>query len=142
MRKIKIVYLDDHSVYRNGVQACIDPNKERFFFMHFGHADDALRYIKNSFDNNCKIDLIITDYNHPGINGYQFAKEVRALEKLHNKKTPIFLISFCEKSMTEPIQIGLAEGVFNYCLGKNAEVPDILHAIDYLLSKDGKREGE
>jgi hypothetical protein len=80
LKWINIVHLDDHSLYAGGFKQGI---KDRYFpesnWFHFTHPDQALRFIQDRFEAEETISLIITDMLHLGLNGYEFAKEVRAM---------------------------------------------------------------
>ena len=97
----RVVLLDDHMLYRNGIiNSCITPFFENIHLIEFMNGDTALEFVKNEIYQNKKIDLIITDINHPGIKGDHFVQEVRNYEKLHNSnyKTPIVIISMVDES--------------------------------------------
>jgi CheY-like chemotaxis protein len=158
MRK-KIVYLDDHVLYPDAVMKHVDPKKDRFLFIRFQHPDQCLKYVYNSIESNSKIDVIITDFNHPGMNGFDFSLSVRALESSASyfKPIPIILLSFTdpyyelsEKDIQElmiknpdkdreyyenyqehrlAFKQAVENNFFSSVLGKNSEGDDILKAI-------------
>ena len=163
MRK-KIVYLDDHILYQSAVIKLTDPGRERYIYIPFQHPDNALRYIMNSIDINSPIDVIITDYNHMGLTGYEFALAIRNYEASHsnNSPIPIILLSFVDPAhdftddevirMSEKFpdngydyyknrqekykefQKAAGDGFFSAILGKNSESDVIITTIENLIS--------
>lgn len=159
MRK-KIVYLDDQVLYPDAVMKLVDPKKERFLFVRFQHPDACLKYVFNSIESNSKIDLIITDFIHPGMNGYDFSLSVRSIESSYSyfKPIPIILLSFTDPSyeLTEKdiqelmiknpdndreyyeryrenrraFKQAVDNNFFSSVLGKNVEGTEILKAIE------------
>lgn len=161
MRK-KIVYLDDHTLYQNAVIKLTDPSHDRYIYIPFQHPDNALRYIINSIDINSPIDVIITDYNHLGLTGYEFAFEIRKYEATHsnNPSIPIILLSMVDPAhdftdeevlrMSEKFpdngydyyknrqqkykefQKAVEDGFFSAILGKNSQSDVIISTIESL----------
>jgi two-component system, chemotaxis family, chemotaxis protein CheY len=66
-------------------------------------AKKALEIIKS----NTPIDLIITDYNMPEMNGLQFVKEIKTIPSV--SQVPIFILT--TESKEEVRKAALAEGV-------------------------------
>lgn len=162
MRK-KIVYLDDHILYQSAVIKLTNPKHDRYIYIPFQHPDNALRYIINSIDTNSRIDLIMTDYNHLGLTGCEFAQEIRKYETVHsnNPPIPIILLSFVDPSheYTDEEVIRMAEkfpdkgydyykdrqhkyrefqkavenGLFSAMLGKNSDSDVIIATIESLF---------
>lgn len=96
---LKVVILDDHELY---VKQFIEWMKQRYFpestWYSFTHPEDAITFLKESYTAKTDIHLIITDFNHPGINGCEFAKEVEQLEmKYKVPEASKVLISFQTK---------------------------------------------
>lgn len=134
-RKIKLVHLDDHMIFRAGVQKAIDPEKKIFFIQGFVDSRDALRYIRNSLDSGERIDLILTDFRHLGDDGYAFAKSVRNYEADFSVSIPILLLTMYRADF-DLIQLGLKEGLFNYYLPKSADTFEILRTMSKLMNGD------
>ena len=96
--KLRIVHLDDHCIYQWGLMKTIDPDGSKIEFFQFQHSDPALSFIDVAFSKNYRIDCIITDFNHPGMNGFDFSLSVRSIESSYSyhKEIPIILLSFTE----------------------------------------------
>lgn len=165
MRK-KIVYLDDHVLYPEAVMQLVDPKKERFLFIRFQHPDACLKYVYNSIDSNSKIDVIITDFNHPGMNGFDFSLSVRSIESSnsYHKEIPIILLSFTDpyyelsdndiqelliknpekdiayydnyRENRKAFRKAVEQDFFSSVLGKNVEASDILAAIEKAIESN------
>jgi DNA-binding NarL/FixJ family response regulator len=134
-KRLKVVHLDDHRLFQEGVQRCIDPERNKYIIQKFHHSEDALRYIENSLDAKIDIHIIITDFTHPGLNGYYFSKAVREIEKLYKKHTPIMLLTMMGTDGTPLIEEGLHQGFFNAFLPKSAESFEIITAMESLIHK-------
>jgi len=52
---------------------------------------EALAFLMKELENNAQIDLILLDINMPIMNGYEFLKKIRKIEKL--KLIPIVVIT-------------------------------------------------
>ncbi len=98
--KRKIVHLDDQLLFLDGLRMSIG---SKFTIKQFRHPDEALAYIKLGLETKNKIDLIITDMKHVGMNGLEFANAVRNLEKQFNCFIPIIILSMY---VTESINSG------------------------------------
>ncbi|MDH7462153.1 response regulator [Chitinophagaceae bacterium 26-R-25] len=127
LRKLFIIHLDDHSLFRKGVKISLLKKLPNIQIKEFSRNDGALEFIASSYKDNKKIDLIITDFNHPGPNGLIFAKEVRELEKKFNVKTPIMLFTMRweDSSLIEATKAGIFDGYFP----KSAELDGIISFI-------------
>ena len=90
-----ILHLDDHVMFQNGMQRAITDITDDYRIIHFQHPDEALDYIETSFEIDNPVDIIITDYNHPGMDGYVFAVAVKTLELKYQReyKIPVLMIS-------------------------------------------------
>lgn len=107
-----IVHLDDHQLFQKGLQQCLRPALPGVIFNTFPENDSAINYIHFCFGIGKPINLIITDYNHPGQNGFEFAKAVRELEKQFGKRVPLIMLTMhgddedLEQAVTDKILDG------------------------------------
>lgn len=70
LKEFKIVYLDDHLLFSNAMsQQCIYPYFPNASLIQFTNGNSAHDYLKNAIKSHDKIDLFITDINHPGMLG-------------------------------------------------------------------------
>lgn len=137
-RRLKMVFLDDHCLFRSGVLSAIDPEKKIFFVQAFAHSADALRYISNSLDSGERIDLIVTDFMHPGADGYEFARSVRNYEAAFSVRIPILLLTLYSQDY-DSIRKGLKESIFSGYLSKAADKYQIRRDIGQLVNVDLSR---
>lgn len=121
-----IVHLEDQELYSNSIQHIITTAFPGINYRSFKDVWLALQFIMTRIERGKTIDLIITDFNHPGINGYRFAKLVRELERGTN--IPIILLTMVNLE-NHLIQEGLKENYFTEYLHKSSSGEDILAAI-------------
>ena len=99
--KIKIVYLDDHLLFSKAMsQECIYPNFPNARLLQFTNGDSAHDYLENAIKSNEKIDLFITDINHPGMQGDCLSHALRSYEKKFASpfKIPILIVSMAAEN--------------------------------------------
>lgn len=72
MDKIRLVIVDDHKMFLEGIISVLSNDKEIEVVSYFDNAKDAI-----SFLNNNEIDLLITDISMPEINGLEFVKMIK-----------------------------------------------------------------
>ncbi len=126
-----IIHLDDHTLFQKGFQSILKKQNDDFFVYQFQHPKDAIEYINTCLELNVKIDLVITDYNHPGLNGYEFAKKIRTLEMEHGTYIPILLFTMVTIDNLK-IQTALSETIFNQAISKATEAPEVIEVIEDL----------
>lgn len=78
---------------------------EQSSFLEAGNGDDAL---KLAIDH--PVDLFLVDWNMPGLNGLEFVKAIRAMEKY--KKIPIVMIT--SEAAKYNVMEAVEAGVTNY----------------------------
>ena len=127
-----ILHLDDHKLLMQGVKRCVSSRFVDCNYECLLHPNPALDFIHQSMSTGVKIDLIITDYTHLGLNGYEFAKTVRQMEKRYAIRHPILMLTMmgCDAPI---IQKGCEEKVFDRCLGKDVEVDVFVASVRQLL---------
>lgn len=130
-----IVQLDDHQLFCKGLNGCILSKKPKWAITSFQHPDPTLAHILQSLELQEQIDLIITDINHPGLNGYEFAKKVRLGEAKYGSRIPIVVVSMV--ASYEVAMKGLEEHLFDACLPKNQSCDSIMHTIERILWQVG-----
>jgi DNA-binding NarL/FixJ family response regulator len=125
-----IIHLDDHDIFQDGLRNLLQKQMEIVSLKQFGHPIEAIEFIEACLETGNRPNLVITDYNHPGLNGYEFAKAIRKLEIDYGVYIPILLFSMMDG---EPvIQQGLEERVFNCALPKSAHTWELVEAIEDL----------
>ena len=137
-----ILHLDDHQLFLNGFQTAVTKICDNYRFIQFNHPDEALDYIETSFEIDNPVDIIITDYNHPGMKGYEFAVGVKVLELKYQRKyqetIEDFLVrnkqdeankkQFALESIARGVEVEAITGV----LTKNCTAEQIVEFVEYL----------
>ena len=128
-KRTKIVHLDDHRLFLNGLSTCINHKFSHVELISFGDTNEAFYYVINSILKNKKIDLLITDINHPGLNGYEFAKAIRNIERWHGSQLiPILILTMVPKGVSM-IDQGFKDGLFDDHLTKDVDAEIIANSI-------------
>lgn len=103
MANKNIVILDDHKLFRDSLYALLTEYYSSININHFSRPEPALEYIENCKKENHPIDLIITDQNHPGQNGFEFSATCRKLENKYNRgHGPLLLLSMTVNDSDQP----------------------------------------
>jgi hypothetical protein len=127
-----IIHLEDHSLFASSFYKAVLTKLDGIEYKYISHPDEALKYIKSRFENRSGLDIIITDFNHLGINGYHFARQVRMLEMYFGRHhTPIVLVSMVGIEYGQ-IQTGLNERLFTKYFPKSAQVTELLEYFNTL----------
>jgi DNA-binding NarL/FixJ family response regulator len=127
-----ILHLDDHDLFSNSVEKLIQTSFPQVNYIHFKLPEDCLGYISDAYKTETTIRLIITDFNHPGLNGYHFAKHMRDFEKDISIRTPILLLTMAGEN-DQKVRKGFRENVFDFYLPKNASGQEISNIIQSSL---------
>ena len=127
MRKPRVIHLDDHFLFSEGFKRCMKLHSISLFYLHFTFPADALRYITNCSDCDEKIDLVVTDFNHPGIDGYHFAREVRDIQK-NSLRSQVLMLTMAGPEK-ELIARGIGERCFDHYFQKSAESAEIAEYV-------------
>lgn len=134
IREVKtIMHLDDHRIFVKGIQKLLSARLD-FDYFSFESPIVALKDIEERLQKKLPIDLIITDYNHQGITGYQFACELRKLERVYLKKTPIILLTMVPDDHPD-VRKGREEKVFDAYFQKTVEADEFLKSIEKLFDR-------
>lgn len=129
---INTVILNDHINISFSIRKILEKMSSGAVISLFANADEAQDFIGTSLRNNTVIDLLVTDFQHPGPNGYELAKKVRELEKSFVSKTMTIVLCTMLSENIPLIQKGFAEGSFNYYISpsfSNTEFESTLRSI-------------
>lgn len=121
---MKVLLVDDHAILLDGIKSLLSQEGSLNVIGQAQSAEQALEFLKNN-----KIDLLITDFNLPGMDGLNL---VRLVKKL-SPDTKIILLSMHDE--THLVKEILKEGVEGYVL-KNDSHKELKMAIQYV--KEGK----
>lgn len=134
-RSFHIVCLDDHQLFRVAVlEYCIKPFFPVAKLEIQTNGDDAYAYIKKQIDLNNRIDLFITDINHPGLRGDELIKRIRQHEKERNCsfRIPIVVITMMSHAFV-PGLVSAGMDMVDCYFSKTAEANEIVDGIEELL---------
>ena len=105
LKPLTIVHLDDHLIFAKGVGNCILKKYPNAKIKNIQNGNDALAYVLQRLYKKEKIDLIITDLTHPGLDGISFSKMLREKESSSEIKIPLLFITFhSDKSVIQAIE--------------------------------------
>lgn len=71
MNKIKLVLVDDHEIFRNGVKQLINSEPDMVVIGEAGSGEEAIKLL-----NSIETDIIIMDIRMPGISGLDATKSI------------------------------------------------------------------
>jgi response regulator RpfG family c-di-GMP phosphodiesterase len=135
MNRKKIIHLEDHELFGNGLwQSCLNKLDFPVYHLQFTDAASCIQYVNNSLLLEAPIDLIITDFNHPGLTGYEFALAIRRLCLEASVHIPVLLLTMAGPDK-EGIAKGLEEQIFDKYLCKSSTSEDLIAAIVELCQK-------
>ena len=127
VRRLKIMVVDDHPANRLLV------SQQLAYLGHDATAvesgEEALRLLIGA-----RVDVIMTDFNMPGMNGFELVRQCRELERLHGWRRTVIL-GLTADARQEQINEGQAAGMDD-CLFK----PVGLEALDHCLRRHMQRE--
>lgn len=123
-----ILIVDDFRSIRAIVSTALKRN--HFEMLEADSADEAIKVLES--DN---VDLILSDYNMPGMNGYEFLKYVRASPKFKN--IPFILLT-SEVDQTK-MQLTKEAGLDAW-IKKPYKLDHFINTLNYCLEKRSKDE--
>ena len=134
LRKLHIIQLDDHKLFLAGMRTAILSLYPNAIIEDFSTTEKALNRIKELLHFSKQPDLIITDFNHPGGNGLEFAHEVKSLAGKLGVKVPVVMVAMVERCTAIPqgLENSPLDGFFN----KNVTADNILDFISSLLPRN------
>ncbi len=130
----KIIHFDDSLILVNGVKKILLSHFPEADIKTFTHHQFFTAHVFNCLEKGEPIDLIITDFMHPGPNGYELAKAIRDCEQNFNRHTAILLLTMYEP-IPEILQ-GLKEKVFDKYISLKEEEGILLDYIRSILYQD------
>lgn len=126
-KAIEIVHLDDHMLFQKGVKMALH-TKGKYLIKGFQHSDDALDHIESCFKKGRKIDVIVTDFNHLGLDGFVFALWAKTIAAHYSTHIPVILLSMNTPRDKSVLQ-GLDEDIFDCYLTKDSDASEIIAVI-------------
>ena len=129
---LRIVYLDDHTLYRRSLtDYCIKPFFTNIELIDFTDGNTAINFISNQLREDNKLNLIISDINHPGLKGNELAFKIRYYENLYKRfRTPIMILSMVDEMYCPELK---TKNIVDGFLSKAAEIEDVIDCLEELL---------
>ena len=113
MNKYTIVHIDDHTLLAKGMQKLIKSVIPGCRFKYFQDGDIAFEYVSEAIKKNKKIDMVITDIVHPGVDEYTFSWNIRKMEK-GRETEPLMILALSVLSKSLPkFQKAVKNKIFN-----------------------------
>ena len=128
MQKFNLIIVDDHSMFREGLEGLVETEENYNIALSVKNGNEILKYLDINSDKD--VDLIISDISMPDINGIELTKLIK--EKYTKVKVLIISMHMNVDMIEELIQYN----VDGY-LSKNATKRELLEAVKTILS--GKR---
>lgn len=75
MKKIKIILVDDHQLFLEGLLVSLEKELTIEVLKTFNNATDSLAFLKKN-----RVDLVVTDISMPEINGVEFIKRLKKID--------------------------------------------------------------
>lgn len=118
MEKIKIILVDDHQMFRDGVKSVLSDEENIEIIGEVGHGNDLYKLLKSLHP-----DLVITDISMPDISGIEIAKYVT--ENYPNIKILMLSMHTNAEFITKSLSVGA-----NGYLPKDTSMNELLEAIN------------
>lgn len=114
---MRVFLVDDHAILLEGIKSLLSQLPSIEILGEANSAEDAIKYLTSN-----EIDLLITDFNLPGMDGLSLLR----LVKKTSPQTKIIVLSMHDESHL--VKDILKEGVDGYVL-KNDSHKELLHAV-------------
>lgn len=100
--------------------------------IEFENGDAAYEFIRQEINEKHKIDLIISDINHPGIRGQELVKSIRFHEGLCASPIhiPIIMLTMVDETHYPEL---LENNIVDHYFTKATEPEDIIDCIEEIL---------
>lgn len=121
---MRVLLVDDHAILLEGIKSLLGNLPSIEIIGEAYSAEQALEFL-----NSNEVDLMITDYNLPGMDGLSLVKQT----KKRSKNTKIIVLSMHDESLL--VKEILKEGVDGYIL-KNDSHKELVQAVKSVI--DGR----
>ena len=129
--RIKLLIVDDHPVFREGLRKCIEARKELRVLAAVGGGEEMWKALRSQG----KPDIVLMDIEMPGETGIDLTK---ALREKHPDVRVLMLTAFSDP---ERVFAALKAGAVGYLL-KNASPSDICAAVEAAAAGEPMLSGE
>ncbi|PSU50304.1 chemotaxis protein CheW [Photobacterium frigidiphilum] len=121
LRPLKILLVDDSSVARRQLSQALDSISVPYFISTNGK--DALSMMKHAADNHDPFQILVSDIEMPGLDGYELAFEVKNTDKLKSIYIILHTSLSSEISVSQAHQVGADEALTKF------EANELIHAM-------------
>ena len=130
MEKVKILLADDHNLVRTGFKKILESFEQFDVIAEAENGSEVFKLLDAK-----KPDLLLLDYNMPGMNGVEITEKIRATDE----EIKIIIITMHDN---ETIILDAVGAGINGYLYKEAEMEELEHAINEVMKgKDYFSEG-
>ncbi|MCZ6899580.1 MAG: response regulator transcription factor, partial [Bacteroidetes bacterium] len=117
----KVLIIDDHEIFRQGLKKIITENFQDVLFAEAGTAEEAFKlYTKENWD------IVITDINLPGRSGIDIVKDLNQ----NHPEIPILVLSMYPE---EQFAIRVIKAGASGYLSKNSALSELISAMQNLM---------
>ena len=124
MKKIKIILVDDHQMFRDGVKSILHDEQNMELVGEVGNGSDLYRLLES-----VKPDMVVTDISMPDISGIEIAKYI-------SENFPDIKILILSMHVREDFIIKAIEAGANGYLPKDTSMNELLEAINTISKGD------
>jgi RNA polymerase sigma factor (sigma-70 family) len=129
--RIKVLIVDDHPVFRDGLRRCLETRKELRLLAAVGSGEEMWKSIRNLGRPH----IVLMDVEMPGGNGIELTKQ------LHEKHPEVRVLMLTAFSDAERVFAALKAGAVGYLL-KNATPDEIRTAVERAAAGEPLLSGE
>lgn len=121
MKKIKIILVDDHTLFRNGLKILLDTNPD---FKVIGEAVNGKEFLEKLDDNIP--DIVLMDINMPVMDG------IEATQRANDRYPDIKIIALSMFGEEEYYYKMINAGAKGFIL-KNSEINEVIEAVNQVM---------
>ncbi|NJL57729.1 response regulator transcription factor [bacterium] len=114
---INVLIVDDHPLFREGLQKALDMEDDIKVIAHSGDGQDALRVAREK-----RPDVILLDVNLPGMNGLQVARQLKT------ERSDCAVVMLTAHHDTQQVLYAMRAGASAYC-AKSIRPDDLVNVI-------------
>ncbi|QSV16767.1 chemotaxis protein [Photobacterium ganghwense] len=121
LRPLKILLVDDSAVARRQLSQALDSISIPYFIATTG--SDALEMLKHAADAGAPFEILVSDIEMPGLDGYELAFEVQNNPRLNQAYIILHTSLSSEISVSQAHQVGAHEALTKF------EANELIHAM-------------
>ncbi|UXI04364.1 chemotaxis protein [Photobacterium sp. TY1-4] len=121
LRPLKILLVDDSAVARRQLSQALDSISIPYFIASNGR--DALNMMRHAASSGSPFDILVSDIEMPGLDGYELAFEVQNSHELNHTYVILHTSLSSEISVSQAHQVGAHEALTKF------EANELIHAM-------------